>query len=126
MLPPFANTRIQSRTGHSTKALVFAAVLLSSLALSTACRAPSLAERVRRGDVYVEKKRLAEAIIEYRAALQLDPRAGAVHVKLAEACMSVNDVRCALSAYVRAADLVPTDIEAQLNAGKLLLLTRQF
>jgi tetratricopeptide (TPR) repeat protein len=55
-------------------------------ALTVACsKDPEVAKReyVRSGDAYVAKKQYKEAIIEYRNAVQLDPRYGEARAKLA-------------------------------------------
>jgi len=83
-------------------------------------------EHARRGNEYFEAKRYQEAIIEYRGALQANPKLGDARLKLGDAYVAVNDVRNALREYVRAADLLPDSADAQVKAGKLLLLARQF
>jgi putative PEP-CTERM system TPR-repeat lipoprotein len=77
------------------------------------------------GDAYVAAGKNAEAIIEYRNALDKDPRAGDVRVKLADAYLNQGEGGKAVEEYVRAADLLP-DAAIQLKAGKLLLLARRF
>ena len=77
------------------------------------------------GDSYVAAGKTADAIIEYRNALEKDPRAGDLRVKLAEAYLSQGEAGKAIEEYVRAADVLP-DAAVQLKAGKLLLLARRF
>lgn len=77
------------------------------------------------GDQYAAQGKIAEAIVEYRNALEKDPRAGDVRVKLADAYLKRGDAANAVQEYVRAADLVP-DAKVQLKAGGLLLLARRF
>src|SRR5689334_6318533 len=55
------------------------------------------------GDSYAAAGKLSEAVIEYRNAIQLDPRAAAVRVKLAEIYVQQGDAAKALDEYVRAA-----------------------
>lgn len=77
------------------------------------------------GDAYAAAGKHAEAIIEYRNALDKDPRAGDVRVKLADEYLTQGDGAKAIEEYVRAADVLP-DAAVQLKAGKLLLLARRF
>jgi putative PEP-CTERM system TPR-repeat lipoprotein len=67
-----------------------------------------------------------EAVVEFRNALQRDPRADDVREKLGEALMQTGDVTQALGEYVRAADLRPDDVALQIKAGNLLLLAGRF
>jgi putative PEP-CTERM system TPR-repeat lipoprotein len=77
------------------------------------------------GDAYMAAGKTAEAIIEYRNALDKDPRAGDVRIKLADAYLSQGDGGKAIGEYVRAADVLP-DAAVQLKTGKLLLVARRF
>ncbi len=85
-----------------------------------------LQEHIQSGDDYAAKKQFQEAIIEYRIALQDNPRSSAAHFKLGEAYAAISDVRNALPEYIRAADLDADNIDAQLKAGNLLLLARKY
>ena len=89
---------------------------------------PEVAKReyVKSGDAYVAQQKYPEAVIQYRNAVQLDPRFAQARRKLAEAYMRVGDITGAYREGVRAADLLPNDVNAQLFAGQLLLAARQF
>lgn len=94
-----------------------------------ACRAnPDVAKReyLKSGDRYVEEKKYSEAIVQYRNALQQDPKFGEARYKLAETYAKQGDGPGALREYVRAADLLPANVDAQVKAAGLLLLARQF
>jgi len=101
-------------------------LVLASAVAAAACKGAKATDHARRGDNFFEVKKYQEAIIEYRGALQVDPKLGEVRLKLGDAYLAVNDLRNALREYVRAADLLPNTIDAHLKAGKLLLLARQF
>ena len=73
-----------------------------------------------------EKEQYAEAIIEYRRAVQADPRLGEARLQLAFAYASTGDGINALREYVRAADLLPENKEAQQRAGAFMLMAGQF
>src|SRR5262245_13408083 len=67
-----------------THRLSILALLLLALA---ACQSDEakIAEHMARGDEYAEQKKQAEAIIEYKSVLQLDPNHAAAHYALAKA-----------------------------------------
>jgi len=77
------------------------------------------------GDAYAAGGKTAEAIVEYRNALEKEPRAGDVRLKLADAYLKQGDGAKAAQEYVRAADVLP-DASVQLKAGNLLLMAGRF
>lgn len=83
-------------------------------------------DHVSRGDAYAAAGKLPEAIIEYRAAVQIDGAWGEARFKLAEAFARSNNPEGAYPEYVRAADLLPADTKAQLIAGQYLLLATRY
>ena len=100
-----------------------------ALVVAAACsRDPETAKReyVKSGDGYMRDHKVAEAIVQYRNAVQQDPRFGEARKKLAEAYEQSGDVRSAFVEYVRASDLLPADVALQVKAGNLLLLVGQF
>ena len=78
------------------------------------------------GERLFEKKNYAEAIIQYRNAVSQDGAYGEARLKLGAAYEASHDLRNALREYVRAADLMPTDINAQLGAARMLLSAGQY
>src|SRR4029079_16075181 len=84
---------------------------------------PEVAKRgfVNSGDAFVAQKKYAEAVIQYRNAVQQDARYGEARAKLADTYALVGDVEGAMREAVRAADLLPTDATAQVRAGIGLL-----
>jgi tetratricopeptide (TPR) repeat protein len=104
--------------------------LVAALAIGAASCSKDV-EKMKRdflasGDRYVAQENYAEAIIQYRNAVALDSSLGPARFKLAEAYAQSGDPRNALREYVRAADLMPNDLEAQLRAGNGLLAAGQF
>lgn len=79
-----------------------------------------------KGNEHLANAKLPEAIIEYRRAVQADPRLGEARLKLANAYASTGDGVNALREYVRAADLLPEDHAAQTKAGAFMLFASQF
>jgi tetratricopeptide (TPR) repeat protein len=104
---------------------------LALLALSCVlgCGGSASAKRdqhLARGDRFLADNKLAEATLEYKLAVTADQRSGPARQKLGDAYLRQKDYPRAFSELVRAADLLPTDIEAQLRAGRALLLANQF
>lgn len=94
----------------------------------TACSNPDAekARHMQRGDQYVAEKRDDFAVIEYASAAKLDPKFGDAHFKLAQAHERMNNVNSALLEYVRAADAMPDNRDAQLKATEFLLAAGRF
>ncbi|HSL21168.1 MAG TPA: tetratricopeptide repeat protein [Vicinamibacterales bacterium] len=94
------------------------------LAATAACSGDPRDARDRflaRADAYAVQGKTAEAIIEYRNAIQVDPLWAPAHVKLAESYIRSGNVQGAAGEYVRAADLRPEDGDLQVKAGAFLL-----
>src|SRR6185503_13368571 len=106
----FALRRWRMKANLSSITFVAAAAIL--LATTSCSKDPEVAKReyVRSGDAYVAKKQYREAIVEYRNAVQQDPRFGEARSKLAEAYFQVGDIENAFREYIRAADLLPKDV----------------
>ena len=99
------------------------------VAVSISCaRDPEIAKReyLASGDQFLSEDKVKEAIVQYRNAVRQDARFGEARYKLAEAYARDGDLVRAAREYIRAADLLPKDAEAQLKAGRFLLLSRQF
>ena len=111
---------------RTTSCVVFAVLLSAAL---TGCSSDPQAEarkHLDRGNQQATNKKFPEAIIEYRRAVQADPRLGEARLQLAHAYASTGDGINALREYVRAADLLPENVDAQERAGAYLLLANQF
>ena len=103
-------------------------VLMLGLALSGCGKDPEVAKRefLRSGQQYVAAGKYKEAVIEFRNAVQQDPRYGEARFALAGALLKTSDLQGSYREYARAADLLPNDIEAQMWAGEMNLLAGQF
>ena len=78
------------------------------------------------GDRYASQDKFPEAIVQYRNAIQRDPRFAVARLKLARLYERTGDAQNAYREFVRAADLLPADDAAQLQAGRYLFMARQF
>jgi tetratricopeptide (TPR) repeat protein len=83
-------------------------------------------EYVASGDKYTAEGKTAEAIVQYRNAVQQQPRSGEARYKLAEAYARSDDPLRAFQEYLHAADLMPEHRDAQTKAITALLLARRF
>jgi tetratricopeptide (TPR) repeat protein len=104
------------------------ASLLVISGLSACSTDPEVAKRryFENGNKYFAQEKYKEAIVEYRNAVQQDPKFGEARLKLADAYVKEGDARNAYREYIRAADLLPQNLEAQTKAATFLLLARQF
>jgi len=108
----------------SRKILVSALVL--SAVLASSCRRDTADEHLARANTYLEQSKVAEAVLEFKAALQEDPKRGDIRLKLADTLVRARDLTGALREYVRAADVLTNDASAQIKAGQLLLMAGKF
>ena len=83
-------------------------------------------DHLKRGDQFLANKQAKEAIIEYLSAVQLDKLHGPAHQKLGEAYLQGQNPEKAFAEFVRAADLLPNDLSAQLRAGQILLIAGRY
>src|SRR6185436_3114437 len=87
---------------------------------------PSPEASVAAANAHFAEKKFAEAIVEYRRALQKAPQMGEARYKLAQAYMETRQPALAFREYIYAADLLPDNTEAQLKAADFLLSAGQF
>src|SRR5688500_8084544 len=109
--------------------LVSAVLACLALVGAVGCsKDPEVAKReyLTSGDQYVQQKKYAEAVVEYRNAIQQDPRFGQARYKLAETYMQLNQPAEAFREYIRAADLMPDNVEVQVKAARMLMSAGQF
>ena len=78
------------------------------------------------GDSYTNQRQFKEAVIAYRNALKAVPNAADVRYKLGRAYEQSGDPVAAYSEFARAADLDPSNVDAQMRAGTILLVGREF
>ena len=104
------------------------ALILLALSAVSCSTDPETAKRqfVAEGDRYLAEKKYPEAILQYRNALRQDERYGEARLKLTDAYLAIGDGPQCTRRGDRAADLLPDDVDAQIRAGFLLLLARQF
>src|SRR3954465_2273155 len=103
-------------------------VWLCVVAVSACTRSAEQAKReyIERGDKYAKANNLDAAIIEYRNAIQRDPKFAPAYEKLATTYVSRGDGPNALRNAIMAADLSADSTDAQIQAGNLLLMAGKF
>jgi tetratricopeptide (TPR) repeat protein len=107
---------------------VHATTTLALTIALTACSNPE-ADKQRyyeSGNQFFEQKKYQEAIVEYRNALRADEMFGEARYRLAESYAAVGDAQNAYRQYIRAADLLPDNVDAQMRAATVLAVSRQF
>ena len=67
----------------------------------------------------------AEAVLEAKNAIQVDPKHAPAYVALGSALLRSGDLRGAFGAFLRAVELAPGDSESQLALGRILLMANQ-
>ena len=105
-----------------------AAWLLVSALATVGCSSDPSVEKQRyleSANRYAEQGKLREALIDYRNALQIDARFAEARLKIAQTYARLDDGPNALKEYVRAADLLPENMEVQLAAASYLLAAGQ-
>jgi tetratricopeptide (TPR) repeat protein len=103
--------------------------LVAAASLLAAChRDPEQVkqQRLKTAQQYLDQHKYREAIVELRGAVQAVPSYGPAHLQLAGAYVATGNGPSALREFVTAADLMPDAAEAQLKAGRMLLLAGQF
>jgi putative PEP-CTERM system TPR-repeat lipoprotein len=91
----------------------------------TAC-GTTAEEHFANAENYISQGKPAEAAVEYRRALQEDEDFGAAQYGLAQAYEQIGDYANAARSYVRASELLPANVEAQIKGASMLLLLRRF
>ena len=83
-------------------------------------------EYLRSGDRFAADGKLNEAATEYKNAIQQDPRFGEARFKFAEVMLKNGNMAGAYREFIRAADLMPGNVQAQLSAGVMLVAAGEF
>jgi len=101
-------------------------VIALLVAAGAACSKPNADEHAKKAEGYLAASQVPEAILELRSAVQADPKRGDLRLKLADLHVRQRELGLALGEYVRAADLLPNDVNAQVKAGGLLAMAGMF
>jgi tetratricopeptide (TPR) repeat protein len=83
------------------------------------------AKHMKRGDAYFEKEEFKKAIIEYKNAIQAEPKFARGHYQIALAYLRTGQPKQAFPELSKTVDLNPENLDAQLKLGQFYLLARQ-
>jgi putative PEP-CTERM system TPR-repeat lipoprotein len=109
------------------KVRLAAITALTAVALAACSNGDAEKRRhLEQGNRFFDQKKYAEAILEYRNALQIDDRFGEARARLGEAFAATGNPEGAYRQYQRAADLMPDDMAVQKRAATLLFMAGQF
>ena len=99
-------------------------LLATPLLWSAGCQddAAKLQEHLARGEGYAKEERFAEAQIEFKSALQIDPNHADAHYKLAHAYLQGRKVRQGFWELRETARLAPDNHAAKLEFAQLAIL----
>ncbi len=99
-------------------------ILALLLAAAVACQSDQakIAEHMARGDEYAEQKKQAEAVIEYKSVLQLDPNHAPAHYALAKAYLRNNLAREGYWELRETVRLDPSNLEARVAFAQLAIV----
>jgi putative PEP-CTERM system TPR-repeat lipoprotein len=104
-------------------------VVICLLAFAVGCSSDPEKQKqayLESGNRFFDQKKFAEAVVEYRNAIQIDPSFGEARERLSTALLEAGDVPGAARELILAADLLPQRLDVQLRAGTVLLLARRF
>ncbi len=104
-----------------------ACALLAMVLVLFACQddAERLAEHRKRAEAYLEEEKHAEAIIEFKNMLQVDPNLADAHHGLAKALIGEKKIPEAYWELQETVRLDPGNLDARLEYGQLLLFGKE-
>jgi tetratricopeptide (TPR) repeat protein len=83
----------------------------------------------QKGEMYLAEERYAEAIIEFKNTVQLDPKDAQAHYKLGLAYLKkggLPNLQEAFQEIKKSVNLDPNSLQAQLKLGEFYLLSKRF
>jgi tetratricopeptide (TPR) repeat protein len=100
----------------------FGRLLITSLLLLPACasREERFASHVERGKQLADEGRLADAVLEFQSALDLEPRNAELYERLGDLMVRQRSAQKAIALYRQAFELDPGRIDAAMSEARLL------
>jgi tetratricopeptide (TPR) repeat protein len=99
--------------------------LAVSLGLLVAC-SQNAHQYLTSGESYLKAAKYAQAVVEFKNAIQKDPRLAEAHYQLAEAYLKLNSASQALRELREAVTLDPNNLDAELQMATLLMADRKY
>ena len=78
------------------------------------------------GNKYLDARKYAEAVIEFRNAVQIDPRFSIAHRQLGKAYLGLGNPEAAFREFTTTITLDPADAQSRLSLASLQLRRRQY
>lgn len=100
-----------------------AVFLFASIFVFISCGGQSKAKHLARGEEYLQKRKYAEAVMEFRAASDIDKSSAEGHWGLARAFENLGQFSETVGELQQVADLAPDNLEAKTRLGNYYLLT---
>jgi tetratricopeptide (TPR) repeat protein len=124
-----ASPKVEAICPSRTVTTRLAGVALA-LALAGACHSPdpatAKADAIGRGDAFLRKQQYSQAISAYQVAAKADPKDGEVRLKLADAYRRAERWSEATLEAIGAADLLPDNKDAQVQAVEASVVIGRF
>jgi len=114
--------------GIKGKRCLLAALTIAACLVVFGCSKDPVEKRTKhmeKADGYADVQKFKEAIIEYRNAIQADPKFPRAYHQIAQAYLRTGQPREAYGALIRGAELDPDNVEAQLKLGQFHLLAKR-
>src|SRR5271170_219272 len=113
-------------TTFAGKCGIFLAAVLLFLTSCSADTSQRKLKFLRSGEDYFKQSKFQEAVIQFRNALQIDPRFAEAHYQLARSYLSLRNSNAAFRELTETVTLDPKNSAAQLQLAALLVASRQF
>ncbi len=108
--------------------IVFVVMAVLAIVLVGCTRNPETAKRkyLESGLKYMDQKKYDAAVIQFKKALQIDPRYAEAHFQLANAQMDLQHYPEGYKELTQTVDLDPNHFKARLSLGGLLMSAHKF
>jgi tetratricopeptide (TPR) repeat protein len=106
-----------------------AILLIAGAALLVSCSSDPSRQKLKylnSGERYFERGKYDEAVIQFRSALEIDPRYAAAHYQLGRTYLALRNPGSAYRELTESVTLDPGNADAQLEFAALLIGRRQF
>jgi tetratricopeptide (TPR) repeat protein len=106
---------------RGTYRLLFHPAFLLALLVACSSQAERKAQHMTRGEAYLQDGKYREAEIEFRNALQIDPKFAVGHAQLGKTYLALKDPRSAFAEFRRALELDDTLRDPRYEVARLYL-----